>query len=80
MTHQPDTQVPLLSFVGWVDGSWVQGEAGVSKEPDHQILALADPLDALLGGVGHLDQGGGGQVGQLHILEVGSEDAAWLVR
>jgi hypothetical protein len=53
----------LLSFVGWVDGSWVQGEADVGQEPDHQILALADPLDALFGGVGDLGKDGGGAGG-----------------
>jgi hypothetical protein len=41
-----------LSFVGWVDGSWVEREAGVGQEPDHQILVFADPLNAPLGGVG----------------------------
>jgi hypothetical protein len=60
-----------LSFVGWVDGSWVQGEAGVGQESDHQAVALTDPLDALLGGVGDLSQRGRWEVGQLHILEVG---------
>jgi hypothetical protein len=41
-----------LSFVGWVDGSWVEGETGVGQKLDHQVLVLADPLHALLGGVG----------------------------
>jgi hypothetical protein len=62
-----------LSFVGWVDGSWVEGEAGVGQEPDHQIVALADSLDALFGGVGDLGQGGRGPIRQLDILEVGPE-------
>jgi hypothetical protein len=73
-------KLPLLSFVGWVDGSWVEGEAGVGREPDHQGVALADALDALFAGVGDLGQGGRGPVGQLEVLEVGSEDAARLVR
>jgi hypothetical protein len=50
----------LLSFVGWVDGSWVKGEAGVGEEPDHQVVAVTDPLDALGGDVGDLGQGGRG--------------------
>jgi hypothetical protein len=58
----------------------VQGGAGVGQEPDDQVLVLADPLDALFGGVDDLSQGGRGPVGQLQVLEVGSEDAAWLVR
>jgi hypothetical protein len=56
---QPDTQVPLLSFVGWVDGSWVEGQAGVGKESDHQAVAFADSLDALFGGVGDVGERGG---------------------
>jgi hypothetical protein len=60
-----------LSFVGWVDGSWVEGEAGVGEEPDDQVVAGADPLDALSGGVGDLGQRGRGQVGELDVLEVG---------
>jgi hypothetical protein len=51
-----------LSFVGWVDGSWVEGEAGVGQEPDHQVLVRADSLDALFGGVGDLGQGGRGPI------------------
>jgi hypothetical protein len=35
----------------------VQGEAGVGQEPDDQVLVLADPLDALFGGVDDLSQG-----------------------
>jgi len=58
----------------------VEGEAGVGQESDHQALVLADSLDPLVGGVGHLDQGGRGEVGQLDVFEVGSEDAARLVR
>jgi hypothetical protein len=69
-----------LSFVGWVDGSWVEGEAGVGQEPGHQAVALADSLDALGGGVGNLGQGGRGQIRQLDVLEVGSEDTARLIR
>ena len=67
----PTPKALYLSFVGWVDGSWVEGEAGVGKEPDHQVLVLADPLDALFGGVGDLGQGGRGPIRQLDILEVG---------
>ena len=62
-----------MSFVGWVGGSWFEGEAGVGQEPDDQVLALADSLDALFGGVGDLGQGGGGPVGQLRVLEVGPQ-------
>jgi hypothetical protein len=51
-----------LRFVGWVDGSWVEGEAGLGQEPDDQVLVLADPLDALGGRVGDLGQGGGGRL------------------
>ena len=69
ITRQADTQGPLLSFVSWVDGSWVEGEAGVGREPDHQVLVLADPLDALGGGIGHVGQGGTREVGQLEVLE-----------
>jgi hypothetical protein len=39
----------LFEFRGWVDGSWVQGEAGVSKKSEDQVLVLADPLDAVPG-------------------------------
>jgi hypothetical protein len=69
-----------LSFVGWVDGSWVEGEADVGEEPDDQAVALADSLDALGGGVGDLGDGVAGAVGQLQVLEVGSEDTARLIR
>src|SRR5215213_8463742 len=69
----PDSENSILSFVGWVDGSWVEGEAGMSQEPDHQVLVLADSLDALGGGVGDLGQGGRGQVGELDVLEVGPQ-------
>ena len=65
----------FLSFVGWVDGSWVEGQAGMGQEPDHEVLVLADTLDALGGGVGDLGQGSRGQIRQLDVLEVGSEDA-----
>ena len=58
----------------------VQGEAGVGQEPDDQVLVLADPLDALFGGSTTSARGGRGPVGQLQVLEVDSEDAAWLVR
>jgi hypothetical protein len=37
----------------------------VGQEPDHQAVALADSLDAVLGGVGDLGQGGRGQIRQL---------------
>jgi hypothetical protein len=43
------------------------------QEPDDQVLALADPLDALFGGGGDLGRGGGWEVGQLQILEVGPQ-------
>jgi hypothetical protein len=52
----------------------------VGQEPGDQVLVLADSLDALFGGVGNLGQGRGWQIRQLDILEVGSEDAARLVR
>jgi hypothetical protein len=45
----------LLSFVGWVDGSWVEGQAGVGQEPDDQVLVLADALDAARAGQGSRD-------------------------
>jgi hypothetical protein len=70
----------LLSFVGWVDGSWVEGQAGVGEEPDDQAVAVADSLDAVLGLVGDLGDGVAGAVGQLSALEVGSEDTARLIR
>jgi hypothetical protein len=35
-----------------------------------QVLVLADPLDALFGGVGDLSQRGRGPVRQLDILEI----------
>jgi hypothetical protein len=46
----------------------------------HLAADASDPLDALLGGAGDLSHGGGGSVCQLEVLEVGSEDAARLVR
>jgi hypothetical protein len=45
----------------------------VGEEPGDQVLVLADPLDALFGGVGDLGQGGRGQVRQLDGLEVGPQ-------
>jgi hypothetical protein len=50
----------------------------VSKEPDHQAVALADSLDAVFGGVGNLGQGGRRQVGQLQVLEVGPQVLDWV--
>jgi hypothetical protein len=32
-----------LSFVGWVDGSWVECESGVGAEAGDQVVAVADP-------------------------------------
>jgi len=52
----------------------------VGQEPDDQAVATADPLDAVLGVVGDLGDGVAGEVGQLAALEVGSEDAAWLLQ
>jgi hypothetical protein len=52
----------------------------MGQEPDHEVLVLADSLDALGGGVGNLGQGGRGQIRQLDVLEVGSEDTARLIR
>jgi hypothetical protein len=46
----------------------------------HQRVAIADPLDAVAGLVGDLGHGVAGEGGQLRALEVGSEDAARLVR
>jgi hypothetical protein len=43
----------------------------VGEEPDDQRIAGADSVDALGGGVGDLGQGGGGQIRQLQVLEVG---------
>jgi hypothetical protein len=74
----PRSEEHLLSFVGWVDGSWVERAAGVGQEPDHQAVAVADALDALFGSVGDLGQGGGGQVGQLEVLEVGPQASTGL--
>ena len=59
--------------MGWVDGSWVQGQAGVGQESDCQVLVLADPLDALDGGVGDLGERRGWQVGELDVFEVGPQ-------
>jgi hypothetical protein len=42
----------------------------VSKKSEDQVLVLADPLDALFGGVGDLSQRGRGPVRQLDILEI----------
>jgi hypothetical protein len=70
MTIKPTPRTRYLSFVGWVDGLWVEGETGVGQEPDHQAIVVADPPDARFGGVGDLGQGGGWKVGQLDILEV----------
>jgi len=40
----------------------------MSKKSEDQVLVLADPLDALFGGVGDLSQRGRGPVRQLDIL------------
>jgi hypothetical protein len=42
----------------------------VGQEPDHQAVAVADPLDALLGLVGDLWDSVAGEVGQLAALPV----------
>jgi hypothetical protein len=55
-----------------------QGKGRCGEEPDDQVVAVTDPLDALGGGVGDLGQGGGGQVGQLHVLELGPEVFDWV--
>jgi hypothetical protein len=52
----------------------------MGQEPDHEVLVLADSLDALGGGVGDLGDGVAGAVGQRSALEVGSEDTARLIR
>jgi hypothetical protein len=52
----------------------------MGQEADDQAVAVTDPLDAVGGGVGDLGQTGRGEVGQLQVLEVGSEDAARLIR
>jgi hypothetical protein len=52
----------------------------MGQERPDQLLVVTDPVDALLGGIGDLDDLIAGEVGQLHGLEVGSEDAAWLIR
>jgi hypothetical protein len=72
------SSIGQLSFVGWVDGSWVEGQAGVGQEPDDQVLALADPLDALFGGVGNLEERGRGEVGQLDVLRLAQRDSTGL--
>ena len=59
--------------MGWVDGLGVEGQAGVGQEPDDQVLAPADALDALFGRVGDLGQAGRGQIGELDILVVGPQ-------
>src|SRR4029453_6859995 len=74
----PPRPATLLCFVGWVDSSWIQSEAGVGQEPDDQVLVLADPLEALCGGVGHGGQGGTREVGQLEVLEVGPQILDWV--
>ena len=48
----------------------VEGQAGVGQERPGQLLVITDPPDPPLGGVGHLDDGVAGEVGQLHALEV----------
>jgi hypothetical protein len=50
----------------------------VGQEPDHQVLVLADPLDALGGGIGHVGQGGTREVGQLEVLKVGPQVFDWV--
>jgi hypothetical protein len=45
----------------------------VGQEPDHQAVAVADPLDAVVGLVGDLGDGVAGEVGQLGALEVGPQ-------
>lgn|SRR6266540_7529844 len=62
-----------IEFACWADGSGSEGEAGVGEEPGDQLVAGADALDAVLGRVGDLAQGGAGQVGQLGALEVGPQ-------
>jgi hypothetical protein len=52
----------------------------VGKEPDDERVAVTHALDAELGLVSDLSDGVAGEVGQLSALEVGSEDAARLVR
>jgi hypothetical protein len=44
----------------------VEGQAAVGQEGPDQLLVTADPPDALFGGVGDLDDGVAGEVGQLH--------------
>ena len=46
------------------------GTGRCGPEPGHQAVAVADPSDALDGGVGDLGQGGRGPIGQLEVLEV----------
>jgi hypothetical protein len=43
-------------------------------------VGRSDALNAALGRGGNLGQGRGWQIRQLAAFEVGSEDAAWLVR
>jgi hypothetical protein len=45
----------------------------VGQEPDHQAVALADPLDALFSGISDLGQGGGWPIRELDIFEVGPQ-------
>jgi hypothetical protein len=48
----------------------VESQASVSQKRPDELLIIADPVDALLGGVGDLDDGVAGEVGQLHSLQV----------
>jgi hypothetical protein len=42
------------TFVGWVDGSWVESEAGMGQEPDDEVLVLEGGV-LLVVGEGHPD-------------------------
>jgi hypothetical protein len=50
----------------------------VGEEPDDQAVAVADPLDALVGLVGDLGQSVAGEVGQLGALQVGPQVLGWV--
>jgi hypothetical protein len=51
----------------------MEAESGVGEEADHQGVAVADSLDAVLGLVGDPGDGVAGAVGELAALEVGPQ-------
>src|SRR5215212_8130598 len=49
-------ECPLLIFSPWGDGFFVKGQPGVGEEAKDQAVAVADPLDPVLGLIGDLGQ------------------------